>query len=364
MNLLKRIKLDGFRSIKNMDLELGPLNVLIGANGSGKSNLVAFLELMNELSTIRLQQFVARTGGANPNLHLGLKITQRINADLDFEMDETKYRYAFGLIPAAGSRLALVDEHLMQFNTADSGWQTLVISTGGMETTMADSAVRDVSLPFRRFFNNGQVFHFQDTSSTAPMLQSCFLGDNQRLRHNALNLAPMLYRWRSENAEVYKRIVDTVSLIAPFFEDFELVPDGNRTLMLKWKQRDSDLIWDPSSLSDGTLRSICLIALLLQPERDLPACIIVDEPELGLHPYAQAIIAGLFRAASVHTQVIISTQSCTFLDYFEPENVVVVERKKSASDFRRPPTAFLDDWLKDYSLGEIWQKNVIGGGPY
>ena len=153
---------------------------------------------------------------------------------------------------------------------------------------------------------------------------------------------------------------------APFFDDFDLLPTrpGDNDIILNWRHRNSDLIFGPHQLSDGTLRAICLISLLLQPEANLPCLIVVDEPELGLHPYALNVISSLFKAASHHTQVLVSTQSSTFLDSFDPEDIVVVARDAEASQFERPDADKLDAWLEDYTLGEIWEKNVIGGGPH
>ena len=114
-------------------------------------------------------------------------------------------------------------------------------------------------------------------------------------------------------------------------------------------------------LSDGTLRFICLTTALLQP--DPPSAIIIDEPELGLHPYAIEILAELIEATARKTQLIVSTQSPALLDYFEPKDIIIVNRKKGASVFERLNKEDLSTWLKDYSLGDLWRKNIIAGGP-
>ena len=184
---------------------------------------------------------------------------------------------------------------------------------------------------------------------------------------DAGNLAAVLFRLREENnGAVYHRIVKTIQLIAPFFADFDLDPSGpnKEDIILNWKDKGSDRVFGPHQLSDGTLRAICLVTLLLQPESELPDLIIVDEPELGLHPYALNTIAALFKKVSHHTQVLISTQSSSFLDNFDPEDVILVDREGRESKFSRPDPAKLEEWLDEYSLGEVWQKNVIGGGPH
>ena len=182
---------------------------------------------------------------------------------------------------------------------------------------------------------------------------------------DAANLAAVLFRMKSKNEQVYRRIVRNVAQIAPFFVDFYLEPSGpsGKDIILNWRHRESDLVFGPHQLSDGTLRAICLIALLQQPTEDLPYLIVVDEPELGLHPQALELVASLFQAASEHVQVLISTQSSAFVDAFDPQDIVVVERRGEATTFGRPDPKMLDSWLEEYSLGEIWEKNVIGGSP-
>jgi predicted ATPase len=182
---------------------------------------------------------------------------------------------------------------------------------------------------------------------------------------DAANLAAVLLNWKREKEPVYQRVIRTIQQIAPFFEDFDLKAENNdREIILNWRHKRSDQVFGPHQLSDGTLRAICLITLLLQPKDKMPKLIVVDEPELGLHPYALNVVASLFQAAATHTQVLISTQSSTFLDNFEPEDIILVERDGEASKFSRANSQNLIAWLEDYSLGEIWEKNVIGGGPH
>jgi predicted ATPase len=208
------------------------------------------------------------------------------------------------------------------------------------------------------------VYHFHDTSPLAQMRRDQPLRDWNRFRHDASNIAPFLLNLRDDEPGSYELIRDTVRLIAPFFDDFLLRPQTkghDEQVRLEWQQKGSDFPFQPNHLSDGTIRFVCLATALLQPE--LPATVVIDEPELGLHPYAISMLADLIKSASERTQVIISTQSPTLLDYFEPEEVVVVNRKQGRSTFERLDADKLKAWLEDYSVGELWQKNVVQGGP-
>ena len=368
MSRLKKIKIKGFRSIKDMTLELRPLNVLIGANGAGKSNLISFFKLVNELMGGRLQQHIGATGRATANLYFGPKITPQLEVEMEFEVENGTDTYRMRLFHVAGDSLIFAEEMLSFHQTGYPQPRVTSLGVGHQETRIGDRAEEGepAARTLRHLLNHCRVYHFHDTSPTARIRQYCYVGDNRWLMPDAANLAAILYELKSHREIAYRRIVETVRQVAPFFEDFSLdrTGSGQRDIVLNWRHRNSDLVFGPHQLSDGTLRAICLISLLLQPEENLPYLIVVDEPELGLHPYALKVIASLLRAATRHTQVLVSTQSSAFLDNFESEDIVVVERKGEATEFSRPDTEKLDAWLEDYLLGEVWEKNVIGGGPH
>ena len=366
MPRLKRVKVKGFRSIKELDLEIRPINVCIGTNGAGKSNLIAFFKLMNEMMGGRLQQYIGTTGRATANLYFGPKVTPQLEAELQFEADQGTNAYRMRLFHAAGDSLIFAEEVLSFYSPSHGDTQWMSLGAGHQETRVREFAEREpLTNTLGNLLSRCRVYHFHDTSQTALVRQYCYVEDSRWLMPDAANLAAVLYRLRTENEVVYRRIVRNVKQVAPFFIDFDLRPsERNKDITLNWKHRDSDQLFGPHQLSDGTLRAICLIALLQQPKDDLPYVIVVDEPELGLHPHALAMIASLFQAASEHTQVLISTQSSRFVDAFEPEDIVVVERDGEATTLKRPDTETLGEWLKDYSLGEVWEKNVFGGGPH
>jgi predicted ATPase len=370
MDMLRRVMIKGYKSIKAVDLELRPLNVLIGANGAGKSNLIAFFKMLSEMMGGRLQDYLATAGRAHSLLHYGPKVTPQLEARLEFDVANGLDSYELRLFHAAGDTLVFAEETL---SFQQSGWvgnpKVLSLGAGHEETRIVGEANRGepTAKVFRYLLNNCRVYHFHDTSATARVRHYGYIADNRPLLPDAGNLAAFLYRLKNlDQSASYQRIVSTIRMIAPFFQDFELeaASPNARDITLNWREKESDLVFGPHQLSDGTLRVICLVTLLLQPESELPRLIVVDEPELGLHPYALNVVASLFEMASHHSQVLISTQSSSFLDNFDANDIIVVGRTGKESVFSRPDRSSLDSWLEEYSLGEVWEKNVIGGGPH
>ena len=372
MSKLNSITIRGYRSIKEATLELRAINVLIGANGAGKSNLISFFKMMNELMAERLQRFVASTGHATANLYFGPKTTPQLEAELEFETDQGHVdTYRMRLFHGAPDALIFAEERLSFQRPNFSNPRIELLGTGHKETLIGSTAVgrsrkARTAKVFKYLLDDCRVFHFHDTSSTSRVRNYGYVGHDKPLLADAGNLAAVLYRMRTVEPISYRRIVATIRQIAPFFDDFVLEPTGRdgKDIILNWRHRESDLVFGPHQLSDGTLRAICLISLLLLPSGERPSLIVIDEPELGLHPYAVSVLASLCRSASEESQILISTQSSAFVSDFEPQDIVVVERTDQSSTLARPDQELLEAWLDDYSLGEIWEKNVIGGGPH
>ena len=196
------------------------------------------------------------------------------------------------------------------------------------------------------------------------MKMTADVNDNRYLRPDGSTSA-FLYYLRQKHEASYSLIRRTVQRVAPFFEDFLLEPQklNPDKIRLEWRHKNSEAYFDASSLSDGTLRFIALATLFLQPDAYRPSVILVDEPELGLHPYAITMLASLVKQVSVKTQVILSTQSPLLLDHFQPEDVLVADLVNGGTQFTRLDSANLTTWLEDYSLGQLWEKNELGGRP-
>ncbi|MFW5653373.1 MAG: AAA family ATPase [Planctomycetota bacterium] len=366
---LDRLTIHGFKSIRALDnFELRPLNVLISANGAGKSNFVDFFRMLRAFVDEALQANFVRMHDPEGLFFLGPKVTASLIGRLRFGEN----LYEFTLVPSTGGRVFIESERA-QYTGAGGHAPLKALATGGFESVLkarrnepsASGAPHGVPWHVFSAISSWTVYHFHDTSFLAPMRREQSLHDNLQLRPDASNIAAWLYAQREQSEDLYTLIRDTVRLAAPFLDDFLLRPrmrGQNEMIALECTQRGSDFPFQAHQLSDGTLRLICLTATLMQAE--MPSAIIIDEPELGLHPVALGIVADLIRAAAARTQVIVATQSPTLLDYFEAEDVIVVDREGNESVFRRLDAPSLAEWLQDYSFGELWQKNVFDGGPH
>jgi predicted ATPase len=368
MDMLARLELRGFKSIRQIDgLELRRINVLIGANGAGKSNLISFFKLLAWMTATpgNLQLHVARSGGASSLLHDGAAVTPQMHAALTFATDEGTNEYAFRLFHAARDTFVFAEE---KYRFSRRSWGTTApwveLGAGHKEAELLQAADRgdQTARKTRWLLRHCVVYQFHNTSETARLRQRWSVEDNRYLKEDGANLASFLLRLRDAHPKAYTRIVETLRLLAPFFADFVLDPVEG-AVILQWRERGTDLVFGAHQASDGMLRVMALVALLLQPEDELPSVIILDEPELGLHPSAITIVAGLLRAAANHSLVILATQSTAFVDQFEPEDIVVVDRPGRESVFRRLDPSALREWLDEYSLAELWEKNVLGGKP-
>ncbi len=370
---LKKLTLKGFKSIESLvDFDLRSLNVLIGPNGAGKSNLVDFFRMLRAMADESLQKFVLERGGADGFLFMGPKHTRRISMVLHY--GNLGDIYECDLIPTASGQMMIEEERAKWPALDGKARQTRTISRGSLESVLKREAEKDETRKtllrgrpeffFNTVVSNWMVYHFHDTSLSALMRRDQSVRDRSILRHDASNIAPFLLNLREKHKGNYDLIRDTVRMIAPFFDDFLLESETKgeeEKVRLEWRQKGSDYPFQAYQLSDGTIRFICLATALLQPA--LPATIVIDEPELGLHPFAIGLLASLIQSASTRTQIVVSTQSPALLDKFQPEDVVVVNRQGGHSTFERLNPEALREWMDDYSMAELWQKDVLRGGP-
>lgn len=357
---LQHIKLKGFRSIRELDLPLAPLNVLVGPNGAGKSNFISFFRFMNKLLEKELQLSVRTLfGGADKMLYFGRKTTSALEIDLHFSPNG----YRATLVPTADDGLVFAQE-TAEFHADEIGYhggpkERPLAGAGDLESKLPSPGSLTIAHHVAASVNDWKVYHFHDTSDTAKVKTAYSIHANARLMPQGENLAAYLYGIRDSDA--YAHIVRTIQRVAPFFHDFVFQVEPNDMIRLRWKHKGSDDYFDATMLSDGTLRFICLTTLLLQPT--LPTMILLDEPELGLHPFAMQLLSAMMRSASNQTQIIASTQSVTLANHFGWQDLLVVDQVDNESRFRRLQESEVAQWLEQYKLGEIWEMNVFGGTP-
>ena len=363
---LDYITIRGFKSIASLKLPLRPINVLIGPNGSGKSNFIGVFSFLHAIREGQLRDYVTRAGGAERILHFGSKTTKEIQFHLSFINGVNQYELT--LSPTEDDGLYPSSENTSFWDKARFPRpynHSLSAREQGREAGISDPNLSRTPEWVRMRLGGWRLYHLHDTSSSSPMRKTAKVDDNAFLRHDASNLAAFLYYLREKEEASYSLIRRTIQRVAPFFDDFRLEPLRLKPddIKLEWKHKNSDQYFDVSSFSDGTLRFIALTTLFLQGKQHLPSVVLVDEPELGLHPYAITMLASLIRQASKDTQVIISTQSSLLLDHFDPDDVLVANRAGSATEIARLEPAQLSDWREDYSLGQLWEKNEFKGRP-
>jgi len=363
---ISKLTIKGFKSIKELNsFELKSMNVLIGPNGTGKSNFVSFFRMLYALVEGRLQSYIQEKEiSADRILSYGVKNTESFYSLIEFGINA----YEFNLKPTPDGRLFFESENAeltggtSKLTGGNYQPKTVRLGNANSESNLKSNNASVAKYVYSAI-SNWRVYHFHDTSLTAGVKRQCSLLDHQYLRPDASNLAAYLYYLKPN--ERYRQIVRTVQLALPYFDDFVLEPvtspSGERNIILAWRQKDSDYVLWPSQLSDGSLRFICLVTALLQ--HFPPATIIIDEPELGLHPLAISLLGNLLKSAAANMQVIVSTQSVPLLNEFSLDDIIVVERENGESKFKRLVEADFAEWLQDYTIGELWEKNVLGGRP-
>lgn len=363
--MIEQILIENYKSIRNAKIPLKNLNVLIGSNGVGKSNFISFFELVIRLFNQQLRTYIMEQGGVDRILYQGSKHSGYLKGLIDFSNTNA---FFFDLKPAIGNNAYIefagdyFNSYKTDFNKVYTNWNKTIWDKAVEESEIINSHKWRAGYLIQ-FIKGLTVYHFHDTSKTSSMRRPCNISDNEYLRHDASNLAAYLYKIQEIEPKKFKLIEGVVKSVAPYFKRFKLQPDRINTSMinLEWEEEKSDMYLDANSFSDGTIRFIALATVLLQSTP--PATIIIDEPELGLHPSAIIKLSALIKRAAVNTQVIVATQSVNLVSCFDSEDIIVVDRKDNQTIFQRLDSEDLSVWLDEYNLGEIWEKNLIGGQP-
>lgn len=365
---LKKVTISGFKSISSrypLSIELGNINILLGANGSGKSNIISFFKMLNFMMSGSFQLFIEKAGTSQVFLNYGSKHTSIIKGEMCFESKTHIDNYTFQLTHAAPDRLIINSEEILWGAKDRNQPQTIVLPSDFKESALTNNQNQTAKV-IRRILTNCKVYQFHDSSAESPIRQSSRIEFADYLQSEGNNLASFLYGLKKNYPANYNRIVSYIRQIVPQFNDFYLEPNERGYVMLRWTDiSPNDYILLPEQFSDGTIRFIALATLLLQPQKTMPNVIIIDEPELGLHPFAIAQLAEMIKEASINTQVIIATQSPGLVDEFDANQITIIERDEESESTvaNKLKEEELSEWLENYSLSELWNKNVIGGRP-
>lgn len=342
------IEIKNYKSIKDLKIKLAPINILIGANGSGKSNFISFFEFLDRLYNKKLQAYVGLKGGdIGKFIHKDSENSSTIEARIEFDINA----YSFE-ISRSGNSFVFSKEVLWYKSNP------LEYINFSQEAEIKDSTwFRGQYI--QKYLIGYKKYHFHDTGQNSPFNSASNIDKDSLVMYDkGENLAAILYDIRTKEPKIYRRIVSNIQSIAPYFSDFILEPNSNGILKLFWQDKFSSYNYDVTDFSDGTMRFIALAVLFMQP--NVPKTIILDEPELGLHPKAIAKLAGLIQSAALsESQVIIATQSADLISYFQPEDIIAVDQKNGCSQYNRLKSEDLKTWLEEYSLGDLWQRNII-----
>lgn len=357
--MINKLNIQGYKSIKDLEIELRPINVLIGSNGVGKSNFISLFKLVNNMYEQHLENYTM-VQGAESFLHFGSKITPKIKVRIEFDSSNAYTT----LLQATTKDSLFIEQEIISFLTGNNTWYTEHTTNNSKESNLKDSH-SGVAKYLNQYLKSFKLYHFHDTSEKSSLRTPAKVNDNRTLHEDGGNLPAFLYFLQEKHPKHFKRIEHTIKSVAPYLDRFELKPNrlNEERINLEWKEKShSDTIFNARHFSDGTIRFIALATLLMQP--NLPEVIIIDEPELGLHPVAITKLAGLIKKASAKSQIIISTQSVNLVGNFEPTDIITVDRQVNQSVFNKLDEAALEIWLEEYNLGDLWLKNMIKGQPF
>jgi len=363
--MLKKIQLTHFRTFCQTEVEIKNINVLIGGNGSGKSNFISLFTMLNYIQIGRLGDWIVNKGGFDNIVYNGIQENESLNLRFVFDAESSNVQNIYEL-----SLRATEEDYIVAAERFGS-WQYQAGSTpffqhqetNQKETKLKYLADRKYEVPSNIYssIKGYQVFHFDDVSANSHKKRQQNLDESYPLHPEGDNIAAFLYYLKQNDIDAYDKIVEIIRLVTPYFDDFILEPEPTHSnqIKLRWREKNNSKRFSASLISDGTIRFICLCSLLLQPTP--PLLIVIDEPELGLHPLAISFLAELIKKASIQTQIILSCQSVTLLNQFEYQDILVVDRTQSGSQIKRLNESELQGWLDDYSLGQLWENNYLGG---
>ena len=385
MNIFERIRVQGFRRLRDVDLKLRPLNVLIGANGSGKTSLLDVFSLLSASARGELKRSIRDIGGIDSNLTV-LRDFKGYKTHLaGFELDrrgcgDQIVTYVISLSPK-GNTYQIPEESLTHTDDTIALFRPYIDKVQGdviyyeqgdklspisefrqdeFESALSQAPrVSRETMAFQASLASVTHYHVLDVSSRAPVRLPQQLREAKLPGQNGEDLAACLYWMRETDPDRFETIEDTLRVAFPSFERLNFPPVAAGLLAITWKERDVKHPFFMHQLSEGTLRFLWLVTLLYSP--GLTEVTLLDEPEVSLHPELLSVLAGCLREASQRTQLIVATHADRLVRFLTPEEVVVLDMEDGATTATRADELDLGAWLSEYTLDQVWQNGRMGG---
>jgi predicted ATPase len=376
-----RLSISGYRRLRSVDIRLRPLNVLIGANGVGKSSLLDVIRLLAAAAEGRLEKAVTDAGGFSSLLTAdGATLDLFIAAEAD-RGKEPSIRYELDLA-ASGLYYGIGRELLTPIIPGHRGAAPHYIASQASKIRYrqnghdvkpdwdyraSETALSQVPRNHRdseRFRQSlvgiSPVYHSLDVSRRSAVRNPQVLTHALAPGIDGEDLVSCLYTIRETDRARFEIIEDTLRAAFPTFERLDFPPFAGGRLMLGWRDRDFDRPFHAGELSEGTLRFLWLAAILLAPE--LPSIILIDEPEVSLHPQILHLVADLLRETSERTQLVIATHSDRLVRSLSPHELLICDQDSEGGMItRRADELDLSGWLEDYTMDQLWSKGILGG---
>lgn len=376
-----RLRTQGYRRLRDLDLPLGSFNVLIGANGVGKSSVLEVMSLLAASASGKLQETVSSSGG------IGSLVThdRREGMSMFLEMpmpDHKPMKYELCL-SIGGLGYGIQTERLIQERNPAPADPFKYIDSSGSEIRYFDLDSKKLVRPnwdhkpfetslsqvpkmfrepehFRQMLSSSTLYHALDVAPRAPVRLPQPMRPATLPGRDGEDLVSSLYFLRETDRDRFEAVEDALRVAFPSFERMDFPPVAAGSMTLAWKDAKYTQPMYAHQLSEGTLRFLWLATLLLSPA--LPTVTLIDEPEVSLHPEMLRLLAELMRQASARTQLIVATHSDRFVRFLTPDELIVCDLDESGSTVTTRASEFdLDRWLADYSLDQLWSMGRLGG---
>lgn len=377
MTRFQEISIKGFRRLANVQLELRPVSVLIGANGIGKTSMLDVFSLLASSARGSLNAALSELGGLSALITYDHAEELALGISMEIEKDTQTQRYSLRIKPR-GPSYGIEQETLHQvhgpiaYDSIDSHGGDIRYHENGqiirptwdhnpLETSLAQ--VPKVFLwpeDFRRRLASSTLYHTLDVEARAPVRLPQPMRPAPLPGKNGEDLVSCLYYLRETDRDRFEAVEDALHTAFQGFERLEFPPVAAGTLAMSWRDKNFSKPLYTNQLSEGMLRFLWLVTLLQSP--GLTALTLIDEPEVSLHPELLNLLADLFREASRRTQLVIATHSDRLVRFLKPEEVVVLDSTDDGmARLTWADQLDLKEWLGEYSLDEVWRRGRMGG---